>query len=512
MKKIQSKQRGYLLLEMMIVMTITAIILGGFIHSSAQERKQRRVDTYAQQLKNLGNTIEGQYLTKVYALLQSGAPVPGFANPSNPSIAELKAAHYLPVDFPEKGKMGGNFVIEMTLVPAGCTPPACDVQMIVRGSEPVYHQGTTDPDPARAASAAHDGGADFGFSRLDTKNLITGTAGDWRINNPINKPGMLAFRRGYMSSGWGQFVRTDGSTPINGNQVINGNASINGNTTLTGRTDINGNTTDANGNILIRGMTKMEMDMEVQGAIKGWNTISAETLKAYKDILAGGQFNGNGGGLNNIQYANKAGEAAWANKAGDADRAAWADKAGWIDCKNVDRTDSGNACKNVPPNTTSPPSPNYTEQAISSGSIPVAGDPVYSSWTIKVGQGGGGWHWVTYSGYVTQWIFNGGGNKCTNVNGDPACNVGGLFADPGGAFSGGYFTSCQIKFNGDTNILHGGPTMNAGDSKTINGRLHYKWNIYIDTNELTLYGAGGSYNNPPYAGRSAIDYVCYGMV
>jgi len=507
---------------MMLVIMVTSIILGGYIYSSAQERKQRRVDTYAQQLKNLGNTIEGQYLTKVYALLQSGAPVPGFANPRNPSIAELKAARHLPVDFPEKGKMGGNFVIEMTLFPTGCTPPACDVQMIVRGSEPVYHQGTTDPDPARAASAAHDGGADFGFSRLDTKNLITGTAGDWRINNPINKPGMLAFRRGYMSSGWGQFVRTDGSTPINGNQVINGNASINGNTTLTGQTDINGNTTDANGNIVIKGKTKMEMDMEAQGAIKGWGPMNAQgglsvqgttvlhgethtnQLNTWQDLnIKAGQINGNGGGLNNIQYANKAGE---------ADRAAWADKAGWVDCHNVGNTASGKPCDNKPPNVT-PPSPTYSEQTTASGTIPVAGDPVnYSYQYYDVGgctrQCGGRGKWVTRYAYKTNWLFNGGGQSCVNYNKVPPCNVSGLFSDPGGVFAGGYFTTCQIQFNGDTRILHGGPSLNhVGEPKLINGRLHYQWAIYIDTNEDAL----SNYEPSSPVNKSDINYICYGV-
>jgi hypothetical protein len=255
------------------------------------------------------------------------------------------------------------------------------------------------------------------------------------------------------------------------------------------------------------------------------------SIGAKGDIGAGGQFNGNGFGLNNIQYASKAGDAdraAWATNAGnanlaaratradDADRADWATEAGLVKCQNVSGTDSGQPCKNTPPIQPSPPTPTYSEQIVSQGSIQLVGNPIDQAYYVPAVSNTNCHgpeclaHWST--AYIVNWLYAfGPSTRCMEWGGDPWCNAVGMFSDPGGAFAGGYFAKCEVAFTGDATLINrfsdGYNTHPVGLPKMIGGQPHYRWSLFLDTNEDLFTGFHGN-TFPVYP--SAINYRCTG--
>ena len=134
-----------------------------------------------------------------------------------PTIAELQTAKYLGAGYTANGILGGAYTIKLSCVPGPCSPTS-DIATVIYMANPIYKQGTNTPDEGAAAEIVQQIGADGGVSRSSATDHFYGPGGvDWGAGvNPVNKAAVVAIRGGYGSSGWGQFLRLDGSTPMTG--------------------------------------------------------------------------------------------------------------------------------------------------------------------------------------------------------------------------------------------------------------------------------------------------------
>ncbi|MDW5418079.1 hypothetical protein R6242_16050 [Iodobacter sp. CM08] len=561
---IQHDQHGFGLLTSMGALLIAGLLMGMAISWMSEQAKTQALNVYQNQLKELAKTIDSTYFSKKYSELINYQPIPGFANPLAPTIAELRNAKLIRSDFPDAGKFGGNFVIEIARAPAGCVMPTCDLQAIIRGSSPILNAEGR-PDTIGAASLVQKGGGDFAATTTNA-GIFQGPDASWSSPNPVNRLAMVAVRIGYNASGWGAFVRTDGTSAINGNQVINGTAiingtqTINGNIAVSGTTQLNGNTVakdltaqdltfrngTASGNVNVAGSTTLQ-DMLYKNAtgsgnhtVNGSNTVGgshtvfgdflarahafisgnstiggqstvwgasnlqnvnvAGQVQAGGNVSSGGAFYGNGGGLNNIQYAAKAG---------------WADGAGWA----TNATNATNAA-----NATVAGTANFANEALSvkcqnisnvtsgspcrsmSSDNPPPQAAVQQSIAAK----------ATHQIATTVFDRNCG---ATNDPGEtPVCSMDARgvldlsplssIPDPGYDLAGGYFTKCSISLSNNPNSFINSLSVDKiGPGKMINGYMHYQWKISISVNTYIWDHYLAYYNN---FGNVDVSYTCLG--
>ncbi|WP_157721074.1 hypothetical protein [Burkholderia ubonensis] len=183
---------------------------------------QKRQDMLAEQMaaqgdivRDIGNSINGQYLSKYYSNLVNGTGVPGVANAYAPTMAELQAINVLPAGLATTSAYGTPYVVSLAKIPAACVAPNCDVGGVVYIAGAITDPSTGNPMPL--GDGAGSIGGDGGYSDLASPGTITGMNGGWSLANPMGGvAGVLAMRVGYGSSGWSAYVRRDGSLPMEG--------------------------------------------------------------------------------------------------------------------------------------------------------------------------------------------------------------------------------------------------------------------------------------------------------
>ncbi|XGA72844.1 prepilin-type N-terminal cleavage/methylation domain-containing protein [Chitinibacter sp. SCUT-21] len=375
----KNRQTGFTLIELTVVLIIAGMIAVYAGYAEQERLQQQRVQSYAKQLDTLAKSVQSTYLVRASSKIVAGQPVPGFANPLRPTVAEMKAAGMLPSDQVTSGIFGGNFAIELQVQPTGCTPPMCDVGGIVRSSTPLLHEkGGVDEVSLGALLLT---GPDYAVSTTANPARFTSAQSAWTLPNALGTAGLVAVRVGYNSSGWGAFVRTDGTTAINGNQVINGNTTLNGNTTITGAAttnnlNVSGTTTllgamnaqdisfrhaTGTGNTTIQGQTTtnvlrangattLNAGLTVNGAQNNTGNLTVGGTSSFagnatfannatvNNRLTATTLKGDGAQVVNVQNAVRSSLANYATRATTADTAAlanWANEATLVNCRGV---------------------------------------------------------------------------------------------------------------------------------------------------------------------------------
>ena len=189
---------------------------------------QKRQDMLSEQMaaqgdivRDLGNSINGLYLSKYYSNLVNGTGVPGVANAYSPTMAELQAINVLPAGFSTTSAYGVPYVVSLAKIPAACVAPNCDVGGMIYIAGAITDPSTGKPMPL--GDGAGSIGGDGGYSDLASPSTITGMNGSWSQANPMGGvAGILAMRVGYGSSGWSAYVRRDGSLPMEGDLNFQG--------------------------------------------------------------------------------------------------------------------------------------------------------------------------------------------------------------------------------------------------------------------------------------------------
>ncbi len=218
----RGRQRGYYdLLSLGIGASIAIAFATVGLWQKREEMLSQQMAAQGDVLAEIGNSINGKYLSIYYSNLVNGTAIPGVANEYAPTMAELEAINVIPAGYSTTSVYGAPYVISLAKTPTGCVAPRCDIAGMV------YIDGAlSDPSTGRPLTL-DDGaaaiGGDGGYSDIVTPDIIAGPDGGWSLPNPKgNVAGVLAMRVGYGSSGWSAFVRRDGSLPMEGDLNFKG--------------------------------------------------------------------------------------------------------------------------------------------------------------------------------------------------------------------------------------------------------------------------------------------------
>lgn len=211
-------QGGFTIVEMLITSTLLAIGLSAGLWAARQEALADAFSAQGQTLKAIGNAAGNEYILRYYNELQKAAPsIPGVADPYQPTMTELKALGLPIQNFADTGWTNLPYRFRFQRVPAGCTPPACDVNGLVYLAGALTDPATGGVYGRGLGEAITAIGGDGGFSDDLSPGTISGFGGQWNQTNPMGaQVGTLAMQVGYATLGWQQFLRRDGSLPMTG--------------------------------------------------------------------------------------------------------------------------------------------------------------------------------------------------------------------------------------------------------------------------------------------------------
>jgi len=179
-----------------------------------------------------GNWVASAPGSPMQITLSDGVTVVTIADPSKPTIAELKQLGYLPPNFSSLTTNGGNYVVSVSKVPAACVAPSCNLEALVCIDQPIRKMGNAGAiDTPRLGLAVKNMGPDAGGSVQESPSVISGLGGAWTVPNnlvsPSNQTGILCMRAGYGSSAWAAFFRVDGSRWMKADANMGGNSVVN---------------------------------------------------------------------------------------------------------------------------------------------------------------------------------------------------------------------------------------------------------------------------------------------
>lgn len=212
------KQRGFTLVELMIVAILVSLGIAGGLWTQRQAVLKAMFAAQGDTLKALGNAGGNEYVLRYYGELQKAAPnVPGVADPYRPTMTELRALGLPIQQFSDTGYQGLPYQFELSRTPVSCTPPTCDV------TGQIYLGGQiTDPSTGKVSALGLGQiitaiGGDGGFSDDMSPSIISGFGGQWSKANPLGSViGVASMQLGYGTLGYQQFLRRDGTLPMLG--------------------------------------------------------------------------------------------------------------------------------------------------------------------------------------------------------------------------------------------------------------------------------------------------------
>lgn len=237
-------QSGFTIVELSVVLIISLIV--SYLYFVAEVEKNRDGDAInlGQNMLTAANSVNstlGEYYgnfvgatagVQLQITPSNGLPLVTIADPSKPTVTELKQLGFFPSNFSTKATNGGNIVVQVNKVPAGCTAPSCNIEAVVCIDKPIVKANNPAiVDAARLGLAIKAIGSDGGGSTIENPNQIAGLGGSWSVPNnvvaPNNRAGVLCARAGYGSSAFAAFFRIDGTHSMRADANIGGNSLIN---------------------------------------------------------------------------------------------------------------------------------------------------------------------------------------------------------------------------------------------------------------------------------------------
>ena len=211
-------QRGFTLLEMSIVLIIAGLLSAAAAMGLRYLSDRNTTTNLAYGLERIYNGAHAYVSQNYNALSTSDEPeVAGFAAPMTPTVAELRAAHFLShADSPD-GYTGGHWQVRITPEdPLRCPGPACDLQLLVYLDKPVTRDGHAALN--LAAAAALEAKVPAGFSGLGPyRGSLTGVQGSWTVANPVpDRAAVLGARGSFAAKAYSIYLLRNGELPMQG--------------------------------------------------------------------------------------------------------------------------------------------------------------------------------------------------------------------------------------------------------------------------------------------------------
>jgi hypothetical protein len=226
---------GTSIIEMVIVLVAAAVMTVLGIQQDVANHRAQVFAAEGQNEQTIVNAI-GDWATDNYAAILSAYTASGSSTITPPTISQLYTAGNLKQPHNAGPFWGGAYVIQMSMVPAGCTEAAgnCAISYAMYPSQPITKGGKYDTDGA--SQIAQAGGGQFGFSRSQGASTISGLNGAWSATNPLgNVPAVVLATNGPATDGNSLYIRRDGSLTWTGDQNVNG-VNLNNVGTITGKT------------------------------------------------------------------------------------------------------------------------------------------------------------------------------------------------------------------------------------------------------------------------------------
>lgn len=211
-------QRGVTLLEMMIVLAVAALMLATLTMELRYLSDNNTTTNLAMGLDRV-YTGARAYLARNYNTLSREAQpvVPGFNDPMQPTVAELKAAHFLGHSTSAEGYTGGRWQVRIRPAnAANCPGPDCNLDLLVYLDRPLTRDGR--PALNLAAGAAIKAHVPAGFSGLAPHNArMTGLQRSWSVRNPVsNRPAVLGALGSLTAQQQSIYLLRSGALPMQG--------------------------------------------------------------------------------------------------------------------------------------------------------------------------------------------------------------------------------------------------------------------------------------------------------
>lgn len=223
------KVGGYLLMELALVLAIATILLTGQINQIITAVDEGNAVSTAKYMQVLQGALNEYHQDNDVALKTAGATITGFANPLQPTVAELLASGHLEPGFPLQSPLGLTFQSSFTRTGTCPSGPDCRVSGFARSTAP-YRDGEGRIRIDTLTSAVTFIGLDAGMSLPESPALLTSVGGATVANPAGSVAGTLAIRIGHGSGSlprMTQYYKLDGSRPLAGAMNANSN-DING--------------------------------------------------------------------------------------------------------------------------------------------------------------------------------------------------------------------------------------------------------------------------------------------
>lgn len=214
------RQAGFMLIELSLAFALLSMML---FYQVRQERDQLVEDygeAHGRQMKTVADAANA-YAVTYYNQVLNNTAVTGVAVTLQPTVAELATLGFLSAGYGSTTMFGGGYNIVLTLTPAACTLPNCNIAGYVNTTQPILVDAVVS---AKAiGKALGEIGPDGGAAQI-AGATINGMNGGWSMVNPVaGQPrGIMAVRLGAGSLAFAQFLRRDGSLPMTGNLDMGG--------------------------------------------------------------------------------------------------------------------------------------------------------------------------------------------------------------------------------------------------------------------------------------------------
>lgn len=209
------RQSGNLLVTAVIAIGIMGIAQIGISRYTIEKTREASGSIIGSQMTALIGVMD-TYTTTYGSELQKTSPVvAGVAIPLQPTVAELQALNLTTTSLPQTPYLGGDFLTQVTLTPAGCVAPLCNIKHSVRLRDPILAPDTNNVDLKILGAAVGTSKRGISFSLPDSPNVVKSAAG-WSEPNPdpTFRAGILAGFSGYNESGLAAYIKRDGTQPV----------------------------------------------------------------------------------------------------------------------------------------------------------------------------------------------------------------------------------------------------------------------------------------------------------